>query len=67
MAKTNTCDICGEPAITTAKFETTTTTAIESDLCENHTAEIKKILRIFFKQDEGALDVTKEEVIVRQP
>jgi hypothetical protein len=67
MAQSKVCDLCGEPAITTARFETDVTTPLKWDLCEKHLAELKAAMRVFSKQDPGVLKVSEESVEIVNP
>ena len=53
MAQTSTCDIpdCGKPAIDTIEVKSATTTPIKLDVCIDHLAEYKKIMRVFTGQE----------------
>lgn len=64
MAKKTDCDICGADAVTTAKFGTTTTTALEFDLCQKHIAQLKEIMRAFTKQDVAEVVIEDGDVKV---
>jgi len=59
MATTNTCDLCGQPAIDTIEANSKTTTKITLDVCEEHLAEFKKIMRVFTKQELSEKDANK--------
>lgn len=67
MAKNTTCDICGQPSVTTAEFKTDTTTPLKFDLCQDHIAKLKEIMRAFSKQDLKEIEIIEDEVIVIQP
>ncbi len=51
MAQKSTCDKCEKDAIAKLTFQTTVTTPITMDVCEEHLAEIKRIMRLFTGQD----------------
>ena len=51
MAQTNTCDLCGQPAISIVAISSTTTTTVTLDVCEEHHALFKKLVRQFTGKD----------------
>ena len=51
MATKNTCDLCDKDAVDTIKVESKTTTTITLDVCIDHLAEYKRIMRIFTGQE----------------
>jgi len=59
MAKTSTCDICGDPAISIVRLESTTTTPVVLDVCEKHLAEFKKLVHVFAGQETEEKDDNK--------
>ena len=50
MAQTQTCDLCGEPAVDTVEMSSGKTTAVVLDVCEGCLAEWKTLRRNFAKQ-----------------
>ena len=64
MAKNTSCDICGQPAVSSAEFKTDTTTPLKWDLCADHQAEIKKIIRAFTKQDLAEVKIEGDVISV---
>ena len=52
MATQKTCDLCGKEAVDTVKAGGTTLTERVIDVCEEHLAEFKKLLRVFSGQDD---------------
>lgn len=65
MAKKTDCDRCGQPAIATAVFSTSTTTEVKIDVCEACHAEYKKIQRAFTKQDPTEVVIEGEDIKVK--
>lgn len=51
MATKNTCDLCENDAIDTIEVKSNTTTPIKLDVCIEHLAEYKRIMRIFTGQE----------------
>ena len=51
MATKQTCDLCGEPAIDEVEVKSKTTTTIKLDVCQEHLAEFKKMVRGFTGQE----------------
>ena len=51
MATTTTCDICGVEAVDRIEIASKTTTTIKMDVCVDHLAEFKKLVRVFTKQE----------------
>lgn len=51
MAQKITCDLCDQPAIDTIEVKSKNTTPIKLDVCEEHLAEYKKIMREFTGQE----------------
>jgi hypothetical protein len=51
MAAKNTCDLCDQDAVDTIEVKSVTTTPIKLDVCLDHLAEYKRIMRIFTGQE----------------
>ena len=51
MAVKNTCDLCENDATDTIEVKSVTTTPIKLDVCIEHLAEYKRIMRIFTGQE----------------
>ena len=51
MSTINKCDICDKEAVDTIEAKSDTTTTIKMDVCIDHLAEFKKIMRIFTGQE----------------
>lgn len=51
MATKNTCDLCEQDAVDTIEVKSVTTTPIRLDVCIDHLAEYKRIMRIFTGQE----------------
>ena len=51
MAVTQTCDLCGKPAIDEVEVRSKLTTPVKLDVCEEHLAEFKKLVRVFTGQE----------------
>ena len=51
MATKNTCDLCEQDAVDTIEVKSATTTPIKLDVCIDHLAEYKRIMRIFTGQE----------------
>jgi len=51
MATKNTCDLCEQDAVDTIEVKSVTTTPIKLDVCIDHLAEYKRIMRIFTGQE----------------
>ena len=51
MAAKNVCDLCENDAVDTIEVKSVTTTPIKLDLCIDHLAEYKRIMRIFTGQE----------------
>ena len=51
MAQKSTCDLCEQEATDTIEVKSRTTTPIKLDVCIDHLAEYKRIMRIFAKQE----------------
>lgn len=51
MSTINKCDICEKEAVDTIEAKSGTTTTIKLDVCIDHLAEFKKIMRIFTGQE----------------
>ena len=51
MSTINKCDICEKEAVDTIEAKSGTTTPIRLDVCIDHLAEFKKIMRIFTGQE----------------
>lgn len=51
MATKNTCDLCEQDAVDTIEAKSATTTPIKLDVCLDHLAEFKKIMRVFTGQE----------------
>lgn len=51
MSQKNTCDLCQNDAVDTIEAKSTTTTPIKLDVCIDHLAEYKRIMRIFTGQE----------------
>jgi len=51
MAVKNTCDLCDQDAVDTIEVKSVTTTPIKLDVCLDHLAEYKRIMRIFTGQE----------------
>lgn len=47
MATSNTCDLCGLPAVDEIEAGSKTTTQIKLDVCQEHLAEFKRLMREF--------------------
>ena len=58
------CDICGIPAVTSAKFESDTTTPLKFDLCQNHAGILKRIMHAFTKQEPKEIEIVDDEVVL---
>lgn len=63
MAIKNTCDLCEKDAADTIEAKTGTTTTIKLDVCIDHLAEYKRIMRIFTGQELGEMDVDAQRPI----
>ena len=53
MSTKNQCDICEKEAVDTIEAKSGTTTPNKMDVCEEHLAEFKRIMRIFTGQEVG--------------
>jgi hypothetical protein len=53
MSTTTKCDICDKEAVDTIEAKSGTTTPIKLDVCIDHLAEFKRIMRIFMGQEVG--------------
>ena len=51
MAVKNTCDLCENDAVDTIEVKSGTTTPIRLDVCIDHLAEYKRIMRVFTGQE----------------
>ena len=51
MAAKNVCDLCENNAVDTIEAKSATTTPIKLDVCQEHLAEFKKIMRVFTGQE----------------
>ena len=51
MAEKRTCDLCQQDAVDTIEVKSATTTPIKLDVCIDHLAEYKKIMRVFTGQE----------------
>lgn len=51
MAEKRTCDLCQQDAVDTIEVKSATTTPIKLDVCIDHLAECKKIMRVFTGQE----------------
>ncbi len=63
MAKRNTCDLCEKDAVDAIEVKSVTTTPIKLDVCIDHLAEYKRIMRIFTGQELGEMDVDAQRPI----
>lgn len=64
MAKSVVCDICGMEAVDRITAKSNLTHPLEKDVCEEHLAKYKEIMRAFLKQDMADVEVVDDEVIV---
>jgi hypothetical protein len=63
MSVKQTCDLCDQPAIDTLVIESKTTTKIERDVCVEHLALYKKLMRAFVGQDLVTVDAVVAEAV----
>ena len=66
MSTKNQCDICEKEAVDTIEAKSGTTTTIKLDVCIDHLAEVKKIMRIFTGQelsDQNQCDICDKEAV----
>ncbi len=66
MAQSNTCDLCGQPAVDTIELKSKTVTNVAKDVCEEHLALFKKTVQFFTGQQElvseiGELELEKDD------
>ena len=56
MAQSNTCDLCGLPAVDTIELKSKTVTNVTKDVCEEHLALFKSTSHFFTGQKELPLE-----------
>ncbi len=50
MAQSNTCDLCGQPAVDTIELKSKTVTNVTKDVCEEHLALFKGVVHLYTNQ-----------------
>lgn len=56
MAQSSTCDLCGKKAVDEIQAGSKTTTPIKLDVCQEHLAEFKRIMREFSQPTETKVE-----------